>query len=71
MTPEEIKSSLRDMINAMVKQDEPESQEQANTLIRDVIRAKAAAIVSPPAEVVTPDVDADGNPVTTETPPAE
>lgn len=47
MTSDEIKASIRDAVNAMVKA-EPEDQEAANNLIRTVIRTKAAALVSPP-----------------------
>jgi hypothetical protein len=67
MTPEEIKSSIRDAVNHMVKA-EPEDQERANELIRSVIRTKAAALVSPPVvpEVPEPELDADGNPIAAE-----
>ncbi len=60
MTPDEIKASIRDAVNSMVKA-EPEDQEAASKLIRDVIRQKAAALVNPQPEVdltdVTPPAD--------------
>lgn len=60
MTPEEIKNSIRDTVNAMVKA-EPEDQERANELIRSVIRSKAAALVTPPVviEPTTQELDDD------------
>jgi len=54
MTSDEIKASIRDAVNAMVKA-EPNDQETANDLIRTVIRAKAAALVSPPVVEVEED----------------
>jgi hypothetical protein len=47
----EIKDAIRDMVNAMVK-NEPEDQERAGNLIRDVIRQKASSIITPPVEEV-------------------
>lgn len=67
MTPEEIKSSIRDAVNAMVKA-EPEDQERANELIRSVIRTKAAALVTPP--VATDELDDGDGVLSTDDEPA-
>lgn len=58
MTPEEIKASIRDAVNHMVKA-EPEDQEAANLLIRKVIQTKAQNLVSPPEATPEPDLTAD------------
>lgn len=53
MTSDEMKTSIRDAVNAMVKA-EPEDQERANELIRSVIRQKSQALVAPEQESSEP-----------------
>ena len=52
MTSDEIKTSIRNAVNAMVR-GEAEDQETANGLIREAIRAKASKIVNPLVETAS------------------